>query len=82
VKRSARAGLGFAFVSRYAVAEEVERGELQSFRLAGRRPLRRRFLVVRLAGRQPSPAETAFVATLTSCCAKNAAYAEACLATP
>lgn len=80
VKRSARAGLGFAFVSRYAVAEEVERGELESFRLAGRPPLTRSFLVVRLAGRQPSPAEAAFVATLTSCCARSAAYAEACLA--
>ena len=79
VKRAARAGLGFAFVSRYAVAEEVERGELQSFRLAGRPPLLRQFLVVRLAGRQPSPAETAFVETLTRCCAKSAAYAEACV---
>lgn len=81
VKRSARAGLGFAFVSRYAVAEEVERGELESFRLEGRAPLRRQFLVVRLAGRQPSPAETAFIATLVSCCAKTAAYADACLST-
>lgn len=82
VKRSARAGLGYAFASRYAVAEEVERGELVSFRLAGRPPLLRQFLVVRLAGRQPSPAETAFIATLTRCCAKNAAYAEACLSGP
>lgn len=77
VKRSARAGLGFAFVSRYAIAEEVERGELESFRLAGRKPLQRQFLVVRLAGRQPSPAETAFITTLMRCCATNAAYAEA-----
>jgi molybdate transport repressor ModE-like protein len=80
VKRAARAGLGFAFVSRYSVAEEVERGELESFRLAGRPPLLRQFLVVRLAGRQPSPAESAFVETLTRCCAKTAAYAEACVA--
>jgi DNA-binding transcriptional LysR family regulator len=79
VTRAARAGLGFAFVSRYAVAEEVERGELESFRLAGRPPLHRQFLVVRLAGRQPSPAEAAFVGTLSRCCAKSAAYAEACL---
>lgn len=80
VKRAARAGLGFAFVSRYAVAEEVERGELEHFRLAGREPLRRQFLVVRLAGRQPSPAETAFVGTLRRCCASSAAYAAACVA--
>jgi molybdate transport repressor ModE-like protein len=80
VKRAARAGLGFAFVSRYAVAEEVERGELEHFRLAGREPLRRQFLVVRLAGRQPSPAETAFVETLRRCCASSAAFAAACVA--
>ena len=35
IKRAAREGLGVAFLSRYAVAEEVERGELESFRLAG-----------------------------------------------
>jgi len=78
VKRSARAGLGFAFVSRYVVAEEVERGELESFRIAGRPSLRRQFLVVRLASREPSPAEKAFIATLTHCCVKTAAYADAC----
>ncbi|HEY8644650.1 MAG TPA: LysR substrate-binding domain-containing protein, partial [Gaiellaceae bacterium] len=42
-KRAAREGLGLAFLSRYAVAEEVERGDLESFRLAGRAPLRRHF---------------------------------------
>src|SRR5262249_22314703 len=36
VKRAAREGLGVAFLSRYAVAEEVERGDLACFRLAGR----------------------------------------------
>ena len=35
IKRAAREGLGIAFLSRYAVAEEIERGELESFRLAG-----------------------------------------------
>ena len=64
VKRAARAGLGFAFLSRHAVAEEVERGELERFRLAGRPPLRRSFSVARLAGRPLSPGEQAFVATL------------------
>src|ERR671938_475304 len=71
IKRAAREGLGLAFLSRYAVAEEVERGDLVSFRLAGRPPLRRHFSVARLAGRPLSPAERSFVATLTRCCAKR-----------
>jgi molybdate transport repressor ModE-like protein len=79
VKRAARAGLGFAFLSRYAVAEEVERGELERFRFAGRPPLRREFSVARLAGRPLSPGEQAFVDTLTRCCADSAAYAAACV---
>jgi molybdate transport repressor ModE-like protein len=79
IKRAAREGLGLAFLSRYAVAEEVERGDLESFRLAGRPPLVRNFSVARLAGRRPSPAEATFVETLTSCCAKQADYAEACV---
>ena len=33
IKRAAREGLGVAFLSRYAVAEEIERGELERFRL-------------------------------------------------
>jgi DNA-binding transcriptional LysR family regulator len=83
VKRAAREGLGLAFLSRYAVAEEVERGDLESFRLAGRRPLVRHFSVARLTGRPLSPAERSFVDTLTSCCAKQADYAAACVgATP
>jgi molybdate transport repressor ModE-like protein len=80
VKRAAREGLGIAFLSRYAVAEEVERGELESFRLRGRQPLRRDFSIATLAGRPLSPSERGFVATLTRCCAKSAAYAKACVA--
>jgi LysR family transcriptional regulator, low CO2-responsive transcriptional regulator len=79
IKRAAREGLGLAFLSRYAVAEEVERGDLESFRLAGRPPLLRHFSVARLAGRPLSPAEESFVATLTRCCAKQADYAAACI---
>jgi molybdate transport repressor ModE-like protein len=78
-KRAAREGLGIAFLSRYAVAEEIERGDLEVFRLAGRPPLLRRFSIARLAGRPPSPAERAFVATLTRCCTKSQTYAEACV---
>jgi molybdate transport repressor ModE-like protein len=82
IKRAAREGLGVAFLSRYAVAEEVERGDLESFRLTGRPPLVRHFSVARLAGRPLSPAEQSFVATLTRCCAKQADYAAACIAAP
>jgi molybdate transport repressor ModE-like protein len=79
VKRAARAGLGFAFLSRYAVAEEIERGELAHFRLAGRQPLRRQFSIARLAGRPLSPGEQAFVNTLGQCCAVSESFARACV---
>jgi molybdate transport repressor ModE-like protein len=82
IKRAAREGLGLAFLSRYAVAEEIERGDLVSFRLAGRPPLRRDFSVARLAGRPSSPAERSFVETLTRCCAKQADFAASCVASP
>ena len=80
IKRAAREGLGFAFLSRYAVAEEVGRGDLEQFRLAGRRPLTRSFSVARLARRPVPPAERSFVATLKRCCIGSAAYADSCVA--
>jgi molybdate transport repressor ModE-like protein len=80
IKRAAREGLGVAFLSRYAVAEEVERGELEHFRLAGRPRIERRLHVARLARRPLSPSERGFVATLTRCCAKNRQFAAACVA--
>ncbi|HJQ51814.1 MAG TPA: LysR substrate-binding domain-containing protein [Gaiellaceae bacterium] len=64
----------------YAVAEEIERGELNVFRLRGRPRLTRDFQIARLASRPLSPAESAFVTTLTRCCAKQATYAQACIA--
>ena len=79
VKRAARARLGFAFLSRYAVAEEIERGELEHFRLAGRPPITRQFSIARLAGRPLSPGEQAFVDTLGRCCAASVTYAAACV---
>src|SRR5437016_2428083 len=82
IKRAAREGLGVAFLSRYAVAEEVERGDLESFRLAGRPRLLRHFSVARLAGRPLSPSERSFIATLTQCCAKQEEYAASCVASP
>jgi molybdate transport repressor ModE-like protein len=79
IKRAAREGLGVAFLSRYAVAEEVERGELESFRLAGRPPIGRQLYVARLARRPLSPSERGFIATLKRCCAKSADFAAACV---
>jgi molybdate transport repressor ModE-like protein len=80
IKRAAREGLGVAFLSRYAVAEEVERGELESFRLAGRPPIERRLYIARLARRPMSPSERGFIETLRRCCAKSADFAAACVA--
>ena len=76
IKRAAREGLGVAFMSLYAVAEEVERGELECFRLAGRPGIERRLHVARLARRSPSPSERRFMATVTRC-TKGAHHAAA-----
>lgn len=76
IKRAAREGLGIAFVSLYAVAEEVERGELECFRLAGQPRIERRFHVARLLRRSPSPSERRFMAAVTRC-AKGAHHAAA-----
>jgi len=79
IKRAAREGLGIAFLSRYAVAEEIERGELEPFRIAGRPALERDLHVARLARRPFTPSERVFVETLTRCCAKNERYSVACV---
>jgi molybdate transport repressor ModE-like protein len=80
IKRAAREGLGVAFLSRYAVAEEVERGELERFRLTGRPPITRRLSIARLARRPLSPSERGFISTLTRCCEKSESLAAACVA--
>jgi LysR family transcriptional regulator, low CO2-responsive transcriptional regulator len=67
VKRCAREGLGYAFLSRYAVAEDLAQGGLERFRIGGRPPLLRELVVVRLAGRELTPAEERFLSTLASC---------------
>ena len=82
IKRAAREGLGFALLSRYAVAEEVERGDLEAFRLIGAPPIRRTLNVARSTRRASAPSERKFVETLTRCCAKSAAYAAACVGSP
>ena len=68
IKRSVAAGLGIGFVSALVVADELERGELVSFRVAGTEPMRRSIQLLRPAGRDPVPAERAFIETLCSCC--------------
>ncbi len=80
IKRAAREGLGVAFLSRFAVAEEVGRRELESFRLAGRPRIERGLCVAGLARRPLGPSERGFVATLRRCCGKNAEYASSCVA--
>lgn len=80
IKRAAREGLGFALLSRHAVAEEVDRGELESFRLAGQPRIERSLNIARLARRPLTPSERGFVATLTRCCAKSSEFAAACVA--
>ncbi|HSI79330.1 MAG TPA: LysR family transcriptional regulator [Solirubrobacterales bacterium] len=69
IKRSVRAGLGVGFVSRLAVEDEVDRGELTSFRIDGGEPIHRSIYLVLPDDREPTPAESAFIATLSDCCA-------------
>jgi molybdate transport repressor ModE-like protein len=73
IKRSVVAGLGIGFVSELVVADEVERGELVSFRLEGAGPMRRSVYLLRPDGREPTPSERAFIETLCSCCAARIA---------
>lgn len=69
IKRAVRAGLGIGVVSRLVVAEEFERGDLVEFALEGGEPMHRAVYLLRPDGRDPGPAELAFIETLSSCCA-------------
>lgn len=69
IKRSVQAGLGIGFVSQRVVADEVTRGELVSFRIEGSQPMRRSIYLLQPDDREPTPAESAFIATLSDCCA-------------
>lgn len=73
IKRSVAAGLGVGFLSRLVVRDEIERGELVSFRLEGADPMHRSIHLLRPADRDLSPSERAFVATLSDCCAVSIA---------
>jgi molybdate transport repressor ModE-like protein len=73
IKRSVAAGLGIGFVSKLVVADEVERGELVCFRIEGVAPMQRSIYLMRPDDREPTPAERAFIATLSDCCAVSVA---------
>jgi molybdate transport repressor ModE-like protein len=73
IKRTVRAGLGVGFVSRLVVEEELDRGELESFTVDGAGRMLRSVYLLRPDGREPVPAERAFIETLCSCCAASVA---------
>ena len=73
IKRSVRAGLGIGFVSRLVVEEELGRGELIDFSVQGAEPMQRSVYLLRPDGREPVPAERAFIQTLCSCCSASVA---------
>jgi molybdate transport repressor ModE-like protein len=73
IKRSVQAGLGVAFVSRLVADDELTRGDLVSFQIEGVEPMRRSVYLLRADGREPAPAELAFIRTLCSCCAASVA---------
>jgi molybdate transport repressor ModE-like protein len=69
IKRSVQAGLGVGFLSRLVVSDEIDRGELVSFRIEGSEPMRRSIHLLLPDGRDSTPSERAFIATLSDCCA-------------
>jgi molybdate transport repressor ModE-like protein len=73
IKRSVQAGLGVGFVSRLVVEDEVERGELVSFRIEGAEPMRRSIYLLLPDDRDSTPSERAFIATLSDCCSVSVA---------
>lgn len=73
IKRSVKAGLGIGFLSKLVVEDEVERGELESFRIEGAEPMRRSIHLLLPDDRDSTPSERAFIATLSDCCAVSIA---------
>jgi LysR family transcriptional regulator, low CO2-responsive transcriptional regulator len=69
IKRSVQAGLGVGFLSRLVVSDEIDRGELVSFRIEGSEPMRRSIHLLLPDDRDSTPSERAFIATLSDCCA-------------
>jgi molybdate transport repressor ModE-like protein len=73
IKRSVQAGLGVGFVSGLVVADELERGDLESFRIQGADPMRRSIYLLMPDDRDSTPSERAFIATLSDCCSVSIA---------
>lgn len=73
LKRSVEAGLGVGFVSRLAVADEIERGELVPFQIEGAGEMRCSVYLLRAGGREPTASERAFIQTLCGCCRASVA---------
>jgi molybdate transport repressor ModE-like protein len=73
IKRSVQAGLGIGFVSELVVEDEIERGELVSFRIEGAEPMRRSIYLLLPDDRDSTPSERAFIATLSDCCGVSVA---------
>ncbi|MBA2636816.1 MAG: LysR family transcriptional regulator [Solirubrobacterales bacterium] len=71
IKRAVTAGLGIAFLSRLVVQDELGRGELAEFAVADVPPMSRPVQLITADDGQLTPAQRAFIATLTDCCASN-----------
>jgi molybdate transport repressor ModE-like protein len=64
IKRAVARGVGVSFISRLLVREEIERGELVAFRVAGLEPMARPLHVVQSAFRELPPEAAEFLALL------------------
>ena len=73
IKRSVQAGLGIGFLSNLVVEDEVGRGELVSFGIEGVETMRHSIYLMLPDDRDMTPAERAFVATLSDCCSVSIA---------
>lgn len=68
IKRAVAAGLGVGFLSRLVVDDELARGDLMTFTVAGATAMTRPIHLLRAHDRHLTPSERAFIATLTECC--------------
>jgi DNA-binding transcriptional LysR family regulator len=74
IKRAVQSGLGAAFVSRLAVADELARGQLRTFVVTGAEPIERWIGLVRPRHRRPTPVARVFEHTLRRLCGQALPY--------